>query len=67
MDSLNKARSLFYINVHEVKTALIKGISQVNRVHLTVLVSVENICTCCLESICSRVLKLCEVVAFKRS
>ena len=43
MDSLNKTRSLFYIKVHEAKKALIKDIGPVNRVHLTVLVSVENI------------------------
>jgi len=43
MDSLNKTRSLFYIKIHEVKKALIKDIGPVNRVHLTVLVSVENI------------------------
>ena len=32
-----------YIKVHEVKKALIKDIGPVNRVHLTVLGSVENI------------------------
>jgi len=45
MDSLNKTRSLFYIKVHEVKNALIKDIGSVNRVHLTVLVSIEKIYT----------------------
>jgi len=43
MDSLNKTRSLFYIKVHEAKKALIKDIGPVNRVHLTVLVSVASI------------------------
>jgi len=43
MDSLNTTRSLFYIKVHETKKALIKDIGPVNRIHLTVLVSVENI------------------------
>ena len=43
MDSLNKTRSLFYIKVHEEKKALIKDIGPVNRVHLTVLLSVESI------------------------
>jgi len=42
MDSLNKTRILFYIKVHEVKKALIKDIGPVNRVHLTVLVSIEK-------------------------
>jgi len=42
MDSLNKTRSLFYIKIHEEKKTLIKDIGTVNRVHLTVLVSVEN-------------------------
>jgi len=42
MDSLTKTRSLFYIKVHEAKKALIKDIGPVNRVHLTVLFSVEN-------------------------
>ena len=46
MDSLNKTRSLFYIKVHEAKNALIKDISPVNKVHLTVLVSVGNTYTC---------------------
>jgi len=41
MDSLNKTRSLFYIKVREVEKALIKDIGPVNRVHLTVLVSIE--------------------------
>ena len=44
MDSLNKTRSLFYIKVHEAKKALIEDIGPVKRVHLTVLVSIENIC-----------------------
>ena len=43
MDSLNKTRSLFHIKVHEAKKALIKDIGPANRVHSTVLVSVENI------------------------
>jgi len=43
MDSLNKTRSLFYIRVHEEKKALVEDIGPVNRVHLTVLVSFENI------------------------
>ena len=43
MDSLNKTRSLLHYKVHEVKIALIKDIGSVNRVHLTVLVSIENI------------------------
>ena len=43
MDSLNETRSHFYINVQEVKKALIKDIGPVNRVHLTVLVSIEKI------------------------
>jgi len=43
MNSLNKTRSLFNIKVHEGKKASIKDIGPVNRVHLTVLVSVENI------------------------
>jgi len=43
MDSLNETRSLFYNKVHEVKKALIKGTSPVNRVHLTVLVSIKKI------------------------
>jgi len=34
---------MFYIKVHETKKALIKDIGPVNRVHLTVLVSVEII------------------------
>jgi len=42
MDSLNKT-SLFYIRVNEEKKALIKDIGLVNRVHLTILVSIENI------------------------
>ena len=33
----------FYIKVHEAKKALIKDIGPVDRVYLTVLVSVENI------------------------
>jgi len=44
MDSLNKTRSLFYIRAHETKKALIKDIGPVNRVNLTVLVSIENTC-----------------------
>ena len=48
MDSLNKTRSLFYIKVHEAKKALIKYISPVNRIHLTILVSVENIYILCI-------------------
>jgi len=43
MDSLNKTRNLFYVKVHEAKKALIRDIGSVNRVHLTVLVSIENI------------------------
>ena len=43
MDSLNKTRSLLYIKVHEATKALIKDIGPVNRVHLTVLVSIEKI------------------------
>ena len=43
IDSSNKTRSLFNIKVHESKKALIKDIRPVNRVHLTVLVSFENI------------------------
>jgi len=43
MDSLNKTGSLFYIKVHEAKKTLIKDIGPVNRVYLTVLVSIENI------------------------
>jgi len=42
MDSLNKTRILFYIKVHEARKALTKDIGLVNRVHLTVLVCVEN-------------------------
>jgi len=42
MDSLNKTRSIFYIKVREVKKAFIKDIGPVNRVHLTVLVSIEK-------------------------
>jgi len=45
MDSLNKTRSLFYIKAHKAKKALIKDIGPVNRVHLTVLVGIENIFT----------------------
>jgi len=45
-DSLNKTRSLFYIKVREAKKALIKDIGPVNRVHLTVLVSVETSISC---------------------
>ena len=68
MDSLNETRSLFYINVHEVKKALINlEISPVSRVHLTVLVIIENIYICCIASARSRVLKLCKVFAFKMS
>ena len=48
MDSLNKTRILFYIKVHEAKKALIKDIGPVNRVHLTVPVSVENIYILCI-------------------
>ena len=44
MDSLNKTRSLFDIKVYEAKKALIKDIGPVNRVHLTVLISVD--CSC---------------------
>jgi len=40
MDSLNKT---FYIKVHEAMEALIKDIVPVNRVHLTVLVSIEKV------------------------
>ena len=47
-DSLNKIRSLFYIKVHEAKKALIKNVSPVNRVRLTVLVSVENTYILCI-------------------
>ena len=43
IDRLNKTESLIYIKVHEVKKALIKDTGPVNRVHLTVLVSIENI------------------------
>jgi len=43
MDSLNKTTGHLYIEVHEAKKALIEDISQVNRAHLTVMVSVENI------------------------
>jgi len=43
MDSLNKTRSLFYIKVHVATKALIKDIVPVNRVHLTVLVTIEKI------------------------
>jgi len=43
MDTLNKTRSIFHIKVHEAKKALLKDIGPVNGVHLTVLVSVENI------------------------
>jgi len=48
MDSLIKTRSLFYIEVHEAKKALIKDIGPVNRVYLTVLVSVEKIYILCI-------------------
>jgi len=65
--SVNKTRSLLYIKVHEEKKALIKDISRVNRLHLTVMFIVENIYTCCIASLHSRVLKSCKVVAFKRS
>ena len=47
MDSLNKTISRFYIKVHEAKNVLIEDIGLVNRVHLTVLVSVENIYILC--------------------
>ena len=40
MHSLSKTRSPFYITVHEAKDVLIRDISLVNRVQLTVLVSV---------------------------
>ena len=40
MDILNKTTGHLYIEVHEAKKALIEDISQVNRAHLTVLVSV---------------------------
>ena len=43
MDSLNKTKSLFYIKFHEMMKALIKDTGLVNRVHLTVLVSIENV------------------------
>jgi len=43
-DSLNKTRSLFYIEIHEAKDALLKDVCPINRVDLTVLVSVKNIC-----------------------
>jgi len=42
-ESLNKTRNLFYIKVHEAKKELIKDIGLVNGVHLTILVSAENI------------------------
>ena len=48
MESLNKTRSFFYIEVHEAKKPLIKDIGLVNRVHLTVLVSVEDIYILCI-------------------
>jgi len=48
MDSSNKTRSLFYIKVHEAKRALIKDVGPVKRVHLTVLVSVEDIYILCI-------------------
>jgi len=48
MDSLDKTRSLLYIKVHETKKALIKDIGPVNRAHLAVLVSVENIYILCI-------------------
>jgi len=48
MDSLNKTRSLFYIKVHEAKKELIKDIGPVNRIHLTVLVSVRNTYILCI-------------------
>ena len=57
MDSLNKIRNLFYITVHEEKNALIKDISWVNRIHLTILISVENIYIWCIALLRSRVLK----------
>jgi len=41
MDSLRL--EVFYIKVDEEKKALIKDIGPVNRVYLTVLVSVKNI------------------------
>jgi len=43
MDSLNRLEVFFFIEVHETKKALIKVIGPVNRVHLTVLVSIETI------------------------
>jgi len=48
VDSLNKSRSLFYIKVDKAKKALIKDIGPVNRVHLTVLVRVDNIYILCI-------------------
>jgi len=42
-ESLNKTRFFVYIKVHVAKKALIKEIGPVNRVHLTVLVSIEKI------------------------
>jgi len=61
MNSLNKTRSLLYIKFHEENNALIKNISRVHRVQLTVLVSVEKIYICHIASLRSRVLKLCKV------
>ena len=54
MDSLNRTRRIFYIKVHEAKKALIKDIGPVNRVYLTVLVSVENIYILCIALLRSR-------------
>jgi len=48
MDSWNKTKSLFYIKVHEAKKSLVKDISPVNRVHLTVLVSVKHFYILCI-------------------
>jgi len=42
IDGLNNTKSL-NIKVYEAKKTLIKDIGPVNRVHLTVLVSIENI------------------------
>jgi len=54
MDSLNKTRNLFHIKVDEEKNAEIRDISWVNRIYLTVLLSVENIYVCCITSLHSR-------------
>jgi len=43
MDSSNTTRTSFYIKVHEAMKALVKDIVPVDRVHLTVLVSLEKI------------------------